>query len=180
MAAQAVQPPLPGCGVDDPVGVTELVRCAVAAVGHRRPASEGHRDLRAEARGQTQRVVDRVGATGRQVEHAEVGIGLLVVGHRRHDAGLQGLDRHDILDAGAHGVTGEALGVGDDDLAGVGTEAAPQRVDLGRGTATPGGGVGLVRDEHHLVGDLVAPDAALFDLGDEGLHDAADVADIQA
>jgi hypothetical protein len=68
----------------------------------------------------------------RQVEHAELGVGLLVVGHRRHEAGLEGLDGHDVLDAGAHGVAGEALGVGDDDAVGRRAEDMAQRVDLGR------------------------------------------------
>ena len=39
----------------------------------------------------------------------------LEVRHRRDDAGLQRLDRDDVLDPDAHRVAGEALGVGDDD-----------------------------------------------------------------
>ena len=51
----------------------------------------------------------------RQVQRTELGVDLLEVRDRRDEAGLQRLDRHDVLDADAHRVAGEPLGVGDHD-----------------------------------------------------------------
>ena len=178
-AGQRVQPTLPGRLVDDPVGIAEVGRGTPLAVGHRHVAQQRHGHLGTETGRQTQGELHRVGPALGQVERTEVGVRLLVVGHRRDQAGLQGLDGDDVLDARAHRVTGEALGVGDDDLVGVGTEGVAQRVDLGRGTTSPGRGVGLVRHEHQRRRDGVPVDAPTLGLGDDGLHDATDVVDVQ-
>ncbi|OPZ52609.1 MAG: hypothetical protein BWY91_02247 [bacterium ADurb.BinA028] len=179
VAGQRVQPTLPRGLVHDAVGVAQLVGGATATVGHGDVTQQRHGNLRAEARRQAQGVAHRVGTTLGQVEVAQVGVGLLVVGNRRHEPCLQGLDRDDVLDAGAHGVTGEALGVGDDDLVGIGSEGLAQGVDFGRGAAATGRGVGLVRHEHQRRRDRVPVDAPTLGLGDNGLHDAADVVDVQ-
>ena len=174
------QPALPGGLVHDAVGVSELAGCAPTAVGHRGPAQKGHRDLRAEARGQTQCIIHRVGAADGQIQGAELGVGLLVIGHRRDDPGLQRLDRHDVLDAGAHRVAGESLGVGDHDGTRSVAEHPAQGVDLRcRGAATSRS-VGLVGDEHRLGGDLCTVDPAGLRGGDQALHDLADVVHVEA
>ena len=74
----------------------------------------------------------------------------------------------------------EALGVGDDDPIGVGSEHPAQRVDLGRGRAAPCRCVGLVRDEHRLLGDDRSADAARLGLLHDGLHHRADVFHVEA
>ena len=109
---------------------------------------------------------------------AQFGVGLFVVRHRRHQAGLQRLDRDDVLDPGAHRMTGEALGVGDDDRVGVGTEHLAQRVDLGRRAAAAGRRVRLVRDEHRLARDACRSHPAGLGLP-EPLHHVANVLDVE-
>ena len=79
-----------------------------------------------------QRVPHRIASTHRQVQLAQLRIRLFVIGHRRNQTGLQRLDGDDVLHAGAHRVSGEALGIGDDDGVGVRPEHPAQRVDLGR------------------------------------------------
>ncbi len=63
-------------------------------------------------------VLNRVAAAAAQVQRAEVGVYFAEVGHGRDDAVLQNLDGDHVLDADAHGVAGEALGIGDDDAVG--------------------------------------------------------------
>ena len=102
------------------------------------------------------------------------------VGHRRHDAALQGLDRQYVFDPHTHGMAGVPLGVGDHDLAGAVAKRAAQRVDLGCRAAPSGRGVGLVGDKHRVRGDLGTADAkALFCLSHQPVHDLADVVDIE-
>ena len=118
-------------------------------------------------------------AAAREVQRPELGVGLAVVRHRRHDAGLERLHRHHVLDAGAHRVAGEALGVGDDDAVGTGAEHAPERVDFGRGRAATRRGVGLVRDEHRLRRDRRALHAARLGLLQQRLHHRAYMLDVK-
>ena len=74
----------------------------------------------------------------------------------------------------------EALGVGDDDLVGHGTEHVTKRVDLGLGAPTAGGGVGLVRDEHGPGSDLGAVDTPpRLGGADQPRHDPTDVLAVQ-
>ena len=61
---------------------------------------------------------------------SQLGINFLEVGDRRHAAGLERFHGDDIFDAGAHGVTGEALGVGDDDA----DPRRRRRLDAARGS----------------------------------------------
>ena len=77
-----------------------------------------------------------------------------------------------VLEPDAHGVAGVALGVGDHDLVGGVAEHGAQRVDLRRGAAAARGRVGLVRHEHRLAGDLLAPYTARLGLRDDVLHHA--------
>ncbi len=120
--------------------------------------------------------MDRVGPASREVQRSQLWIDLAEVGHRRHDSGLQHLHRERVLDGHAHGMTGVALRVRDDDGVGVRAEDPTQRVDLRAGAATSGGGVRLVRDEDGLRGDLVAGDLPLpFRVGDQLLHDTDNV-----
>ena len=151
VAGQRVEPTLPGSAVDDAIGMAQLIRRTVLAIGRRRPAQQRHGDLRAEAGRQPQGVAHRIGAAARQVEHTQLGVGLAVVGHRRHEAGLQHLHGHHVLDAGTHGVAREALGVGDHDALGRRTEHMAQRADLGRSRAAARRRVGLVRDEDRWI-----------------------------
>ncbi len=141
---------------------------------------QGHADLRAEAGGQPQRVAHRLRAAARQVELAQVRVGLAQVGHRRHPLLLQHAHRGPVLDAHAHRVAGEALGVGDDDALGRRAEDPAQRVHLGAGRTAARRGVGLVRDEHQLLGQpgAVEPVPA-FGRGHQALHDRGDVVGVQ-
>ena len=179
LVGEAAQPRLPDRLVGDPVAVAELLGRPPPAVGDRRPAQQQHADLRAEPGGEAQRVAHGVEAALGQVQGAEVGVDVAEVRHRRHQAGLQRLDRGDVLDPHAHRVAREPLGVGDHDLVGSVAEHAAQRVDLGGSAAAARGRVGLVRDEHGLGRDLVADDAARLGLADDGLHHAADVIDVE-
>ena len=78
-------------------------------------------------------------------------------------------------------MTGKALGIGHDDLIGRLAEGLAQGRDFGRGTAAPGGRVGLVGDEAELGRHAVAVDAeAPFRRGYQALHDAGNVGHIQA
>ena len=158
---------------------SRVLRGPSPAVGDGRPAQQQHADLRAEPGGEAQRVANGVEAALGQVQRAEVGVDVAEVRHRRHQAGLQRLDRGDVLDADTHRVARDPLGVGDHDLVGSVAEHAPQRVDLGRGAAAARGRVGLVRDEHGLRRDLIAHDTARLGLADDGLHHAADVVDVE-
>ena len=126
-----VQPALPGCLVGHPVREAQLEWRTVAAVRRWDPAQQRHGDLRAEARGETQRVVHGVLPAVRQVERTQLGVDLTEVRDRRHDRALQRLHRYDVLDPGPHRVTGEALRVRDHDAVGVGPEHPAQRADLG-------------------------------------------------
>ncbi len=114
------------------------------------------------------------------MQRSQIRIGLAVVGHRRHQPGLQGLHGHGVLDAHAHGVAGQALGVGHDDVGGRVAEDRAQGVHLRRGAAAARRGVGLVGDEEELPGQLPAVEAeALLGLGDQPLHHALDVVDVE-
>ena len=79
--------------------VAELLGGAAPAVGDRRPAQQQHADLGAEPGGEAQRVAHRVEAALGEVERAELRVDVAEVRHRRHQAGLQRLDRDDVLDA---------------------------------------------------------------------------------
>ena len=125
-------------------------------------------------------MLHRVCPTGGQVQPAEFGIQLLEVGYGRHDPGLQGLDRDDILDTRTHGVAREPLGIRDDDAIGVSTEHPAQRVDLRRRTATSGRRIRLVRHEDGGCGDRVAVRTVCLRLPNDRLHDLTDVLDVQA
>ena len=116
------QPRLPSLRVDDAVLEAELVGLGVAATRGRHDPIQGHAHLRPEAGTEPKGVADRVRTTLGQVELAQVGVRHLVVRHRGHDPGFDRLDGHDVLDPDAHGVAGEALGVGDHHLAGRVTE----------------------------------------------------------
>ncbi len=110
-------------------------------------AHQGHGDLRAKARAQAQRIAHGVRPSARQAQIAQLGVGLEIaidVGHRRHDAVLQRLDRQHVLDAHAHGVTGVALGVGDHHLVGRVAKGAAQGVNFRRRAAAARGRKGFV------------------------------------
>ena len=107
------------------------------------------------------------------------GSGSLKFGHRRDDPRLQRLDGDDVLDADAHRVAGEPLGVGHHHLIGRGAEDPAQGVHLGGGAPAAGGRVGLVRDEHRGRCHLLPHGAACLGLGDHRLHDVADVVDVE-
>ena len=126
------------------------------------------------------RVLDGIDAALRQIQWTQFGIDFLEVGHGRHASGFQRLHRDHIFDAGAHGVAGEALGIGDHDLIRGVAEDVTQGMDLRRGAAAARGRVGFVRNEHRLRRDLMAGNAAVrFGLGDQILHHLADVLDIE-
>ena len=102
--ADGVEPAAVDVGAIDPLGTAGDA------------ARERQGDLGTEAGGEVDRVVDRVAAATAQVQRPELGILLAEVRDGRDDAVLEDLDRDHVLDADAHGVAGEPLGVRDDDL----------------------------------------------------------------
>ena len=143
-------------------------------------AEHSHRNLGTEAGSQAQGVAHRIVSALRQIECAQLGIGLAIVGHRRDDLLLQDLDRDRVLHAHAHGMTREPLGVAHHQIIGTGTECLAQGEHLGRGTAAARRRVGLVRDEDQLARHGVPVDAVtLLHAGHQTLHHAFDVIHIQ-
>ena len=171
---------MPDAFIGHTIRKAERVRIGPRAVGRGYPAHQRQADLRAEARPQPQRILHRISTALRQVEAAQVRIDLFEVGDRRHQARLQRFDGEDILDTRAHGVTGVAFRVGDDNLIGCRAEDVAQRVDLGLRATAARRRVGLVRDKDRLWRDVVAVDAPLLlGLDDQVFHHVLDVADIE-
>ena len=139
-----------------------------------------HADLRTEPRSQVYGVLNGIVSAFRQVQLSQFRIDFPKVGDRGYATGFQRLDRDDIFDARTHGVTGEALGVGDHNAIRDVAEDATKRVDLGRGAAAPRWCVGFMGNENCLRRDLATRNAAArFGFGDQGLHHLADVLDIE-
>ena len=171
---------LQAVSIRDAVGIAQCVRAATDPVFRLYPMQQHHADLRTEARSQVDGVLDGIGTTFRQVQLSEFGINFLEVGNRGHAAGFKRFDGDDIFDAGAHGMTGETLGVGDHDAIRDIAEDAAKRVDLGGGTASPSRSIGFMGNENCLWGDLASRNAALrFSFGHQGFHDLPDVLDIE-
>ncbi len=170
--------PIVAADTIQPVLVAQAIVDALEAA--RDAAGQCQADLRAESRRQVQRIVHRITPTPAQVQHAQLRIHLLEVGHWRHDAMLQDLDRDDVLYTNAHGVAGEALGVGNHDVVGSLAKGVTQGHYLGRGAAAAGGREGLVGHEDGLGGYGVAvqPEAA-FGRCDQVLHHQADMVYVQ-
>ena len=127
-----------------------------------------------------QRIAHGIAPAAAQIQRPQIGVRFLVIGHRRHDAVFQHLDGDDIFHAGAHGVTGEALGVANDDVVGGIAEVGAQRCDFSRRAAAAGRGEGFVGDEDQLVGHGVAVETkAALGRRDQPVHDAGDVIYIQ-
>ena len=155
--------------IGDAVGIAKSIRAATNPVLGRHPAQQRHADLRTESGSQAQGVLDGIDAAFRQVQRPSSGSTSLKLATGGTQSGFQRLHRDDIFDAGAHGVTGEALGVGDHDLIGGVAEDAAQRVDLRGGAAAARGCVGFVGDEDRLRRDLAPRNAAVrFRLGAPG------------
>ncbi len=77
-------------------------------------------------------------------------------------------------------MAGEAFGVGNDDAIGRVTEGLAQGVDLGRGAAAAGRGIGLMRHEDRLRGDGVAVETeAALGGRNQVVHHHADVLHVQ-
>ncbi len=115
------------------------------------------------------------------MQRPELRVDLLVVRHRWHDAGLQCLDRDDILDPHTHRVPGEALGVGHQHGIRSVAEDGAQRLDFGGRAAATRRRVGLMRHEHQLGSDLLTRDAPVtLGVRDEFLHHLGDVGDVES
>ena len=119
VSTESGQPGVPAFAVGNAVLEAQLVGIAAPAVRRRHPARQAHGQLRSEACTKAQRILHRVAAAGRQVQLAQIRVDFLEVRHGRNDAGFECLERDDILDAGAHCVTRESLGIGDHDLVGL-------------------------------------------------------------
>ena len=164
--------------IGQPTLVASFVVDAIQTAGD--AAGEGHGDLRAEARGQVHGILHGIAPAAAEVEHAEVGIDFLEIGHRRHDAVFERLDGDDIFHTHAHRVAGEALRVGDDDVVGRLAEGLAQGHHFGSGAAAASRGEGLVRHEHHLRGHGIAVEAkAALGCCHQVLHHQRNVIDIQ-
>ncbi len=179
-SGDVAEPAVPGRTIGDPVGIAEVFGGPSEPVGCWGPPEQHHADLRTEPGRQSQGVANRVGAAVGEVERTELGVDLVEVRDGWHDAGLEGLDRHDVLEADPHRVPGEALGVGDHDAIGGGTEDLAQGMDLGCRAPATGRCVGLVRDEDRLVGDRHPIDAAELGLTHHRLHHPPDVFDVES
>ena len=110
----------------------------------RHPVQQRHGNLRTEPGSQAQCVLDGISPAFRQVQRAQVRVNFLEIGHRRYHSRFQCLHCHDIFDARAHGMTGEAFRVGDHNLIGAVAEDVTQRVDLRCRAAAACGGVSFV------------------------------------
>ena len=106
--------------------------------------------MRAEARGEAHGVLEVVLAALREVDAGQFGVGLLVIGYGRDQAGVKGAHRYHVLERSSHRVAGEALHVGHYHLVGGSAESAAQGFHFGRGGAAAGRGIGLVRHEHRV------------------------------
>ena len=144
-------------------------------------AQQGEGQLRTKARRQMDGVLDRVAPATAQVELSKVRVNLAEVGHGRDDPVFQDLHRDHVLDADAHGVAGETLGVRDDDGVRCRAEALAQSGHLSGGAAATGGGEGFVRHEDQLRGDgsPVNAETALGG-GNQPIHHLRNMIDIEA
>ena len=182
LAADPAQPAPPGDWVDDAVGESQLVRERGAAVGHRRPAQQRHRDLRAEAGGQAQRVLHRVAR--RRVDRfssPSSGSGSLKLGTGGTMPVSSALIATTSSMPAPMAWPVKPLVFVIDDLVRCGAERRPQRADLRGGAAAARRRVRLVRDEHGRPapwrGGRSPRDSAWRD---ELLHHLADVRDVEA
>ena len=181
VSANPIQPRIPALRVLDAVLVTQSIGAMTLTIGSRHPSQQDQTDLRTEPRSKSQRVTHWIRAAVREVQLAELRIGLLEVRDGRHYAGLQALDCNDVLDPSSHRVAGQALRVGDHDFVRSGPEYRAQRSDLGRRAPTTGRREGLVRHEDGLRSHLVAVDAPLlFGLSQQQFHLAAYVVHVEA
>ncbi len=160
ISGNTAQPGFPCRLIGDAIRISQRIRTRTHAIFRLHPTQQRHADLRAETRAQPQRILDRIRASLRQVERSQLRIDFLEVSHRRDATGFQRFHRQHFLDAGRHGVAGEALGVGNHDLIGDVAENMTQRMNLGRGAAAPGRSVGFMRDEDSVLGDLAPRDTA--------------------
>ncbi len=140
-----------------------------------------YRQLRPEARRQSQCVTNVVMAAAREVESSQLRIDFLVVGYRRHNLVLEHSDRNRVLDAHSHWMSCETFSVGDYQLLGIRAECVPQCVHFGAGAPAAGGCISLVRYEDRLWRYLVPIEAVLvFHAFDEGVHRLGNVFDVKA
>ena len=120
-------------------------------------------------------------AARREVEVAQFGVLLLVVGDGWNSSGLQAVKHAGIFDTDGHRVTGEALGVGNHELVGRIAKGVAKRLDLRLGRTASGRGVGFVREEHGVGRHGVAVKAPTsLHVGDESVDDLAHVLNIEA
>ena len=83
------EPAAPRVRIDDARLVSESIGFGVDTRQRGNVAVEGHTDLRAEARPETEGVFDGIGTAARQGEIAEIRVRFLEVRDRRNDARLQ-------------------------------------------------------------------------------------------
>ena len=136
--------------------------------------------MRAEARGEAQRVLQVVVAALGKVYAGQFGVRFLIVRDRRDYARVQRADGYHVLQRRAHGVAGEAFHVAHHHFVHAGAEGFLERFDLGRGAAAAGRGVGLVRHEHRVRRHLLFLQAVnILHLLHEVLHHGGHVVGVQ-
>ena len=154
----------------EPLLIARLVVDTIKPSGDAPRQRQG--DLRAEARRQMQRVLHRVATAAAEVERAEVGIDFFIVRDRRDDAVFEDFRGDHVLNADAHRVTCEPLGVGDNNAVCCRAEGIAQGDDFRCRAAAARGGERLVRHKDHLLRHAVAVESeAAFGGADDGFND---------
>ena len=164
--------------IRQPALVLGLVIHPIQAAGN--APRQRHSNLRAKAGSQVQGILHRITPAAAQIKRPQIRVHFLKVGHGRHNAILQNLDRNHILYPHAHRVAGETLGIGHHNLVGRLAKSAAQGHHLRRGAAAASRGEGLMGHEDQLRGHGVAVQAkAAFGRCYQVVHHLGNVVHIQ-
>ena len=116
----------------------------------------------------------------REVQVAQFGVLLLVIGDGWDAAGLQAVEHAGVFDANRHRMAGEPLGVGHHEFVGGIAEGVAQGLDLGLSGTAPSRRVGFVGEKHGVGGHRVpVKTPPSFHVGDEAVDDLPHVLDVQ-
>ena len=149
---------------------------------NRPPTQQRQRNLGTKASGEPQPVFHvGVMTTFGEVQVAQFWILFFVVGDGRNALGQQPVQHGGVFNAHRHGMAGEPLGVGNDQLVGGFAKGVPKGLHFRLGGTAASGRVGFVREKGRVGRNVVpikAPPA--FHALDETVHDLADVVHVKA